>query len=250
LAAIWRQRPGGTRPEGERLGNVDPEEPADDIASGPATARAPRLLAEEPMPERLGQLHAPDEGTAPVVLLLIDMINDLEFEEGARLLTHALPAARRTADLKRRARDAGMPVIYVNDNFGRWRSDFNRLVDHCLKGDVRGRPIAELLLPDEDDYFVLKPKHSGFFSTTLDALLRHLAARTLILTGIAGNICVLCTAGDAHMRGYQVIVPSDCTASNTPDVNRQALEQMRDVFDADIRPSTELDPSALLRAAR
>ena len=85
--------------------------------------------------------------------------------------------AERIAALKRRAKAAGIPAIYVNDNFGRWQSDFNAQVEHCLNDGVRGQPLAELLRPDEDDYFVLKPKHSGFFSTTLDILLDYLRSR-------------------------------------------------------------------------
>src|SRR5690606_5134106 len=128
---------------------------------------------------------------AAAALLLIDVINDLEFSEGEQLLQHALPMARSILALKRRAREAGIPTIYVNDNFGRWRSDFHTQIEHCLQDDVLGRPIAQLLAPDDDDYFVLKPKHSGFYSTSLGILLEYLGTETLILTGIAGNICVL-----------------------------------------------------------
>ncbi len=193
-------------------------------------------------------LHGSAPDKSDVALLLIDVINDLEFPEGDQLLRHALPMSERLLDLKRRARAAGIPAIYVNDNFGRWRSDFNAQVRHCLEGGVRGRPIVERLQPDSDDYFVLKPKHSGFFSTTLDILLDYLGASTLILTGVAGNICVLFTANDAYVRDYQVVVPADCVASNTEEINRVALEQMRDVLKADTRPSTELDPARLRRA--
>src|SRR5688572_22751821 len=146
------------------------------------------------MPRRNSDLHGNAPDKSDVALLLIDVINDLEFEDGAKLLEHALPAAKRIAALKRRCRAAGVPVVYVNDNFGRWRSDFNAQVLHCLEDGVRGRPIAELLRPDDEDYFVLKPKHSGFFSTTLDLLLEYLEVRKLILAGFAGNICVLFTA--------------------------------------------------------
>jgi nicotinamidase-related amidase len=178
-------------------------------------------------------------------VLLIDVINDLEFEGGEELLRHALPAAKQIADLKRRAKRAKVPVIYVNDNFGRWRSDFNRIVEHCMEKDIRGRPIAELLVPDEDDYFVLKPKHSGFFSTTLDLLLQHLGVHTLVLTGIAGNNCVLFTANDAYMRDYRLIVPADCTTSTREEDNKYALRQMQQVLKADISPSGSVDFSML-----
>jgi nicotinamidase-related amidase len=186
--------------------------------------------------------NAPDK--AEIAIVLIDVINDLEFDEGDQLLKAALPAARNIARLKQRAREAKVPIIYVNDNFGRWRSDFKKIVDRCLHSDVRGRPIAELLVPDEDDYFVLKPKHSGFFRTTLDLLLEYLGVRTLVMTGFAGNNCVLFTANDAYMRDYKLIIPADCTASNTPADNETALQQMSQVLKADIRPSTEIDFAA------
>jgi nicotinamidase-related amidase len=186
--------------------------------------------------------------SSPVALLLLDVINDLEFDEGDQLLVHAIPMAERLAALAGNARRARVPVIYVNDNYGRWRSDFRRLVAHCLEDGVRGEPIAARLRPAEDDYFVLKPKHSGFFSTSLDVLLDYLEVETLILTGMAGNICVLFTANDAYMRDYGLVVPADCVASNDAEENRHALEQMRVVLKADVRPSSEIDLEALRRA--
>jgi nicotinamidase-related amidase len=183
--------------------------------------------------------NAPDE--SEIALVLIDVINDLEFEGGEELFRAALPAARNIARLKVRAHEAGVPIIYVNDNFGRWRSDFKRIVTHCLRDDVRGQPIAKLLAPGEDDYFVLKPKHSGFFSTTLELLLDYLGAHTLVLTGFAGNNCLLFTANDAYMRDYKLIIPSDCTASIEPQANEYALAQMQEVLKADISPSAGIE---------
>ncbi len=188
--------------------------------------------------------HADLFGSAPdksaTVLLLIDVINDLDFPGAESLVEFALPMARQIAALKRRARDVHIPSVYVNDNFGRWRSDFRAQVHHCLQHDVPGKQLADLLRPEEDDYFVLKPMHSGFYSTTLELLLRHLEAKTLILCGIAGNNCVLFTANDAYMRGFRLIVPSDCIASNTKEENDAALKQMQDVLKADIRRSSDL----------
>ncbi len=202
------------------------------------------------MPAKNEDLHGSAPDKSDVALLLIDVINDLDFPEGDQLLRHALPMARRIADLKRRAQREGVPVLYVNDNFGRWRSDFSAQVEHCLQDGVRGKPIAELLRPDQDDYFVLKPKHSGFFSTTLDTLLEYLEVRSVVLTGMAGNICVLFTANDAYMRDLHLAVPADCVASNTEEENRHALDQMHRVLKADIRPSTELSFQAVARRER
>ena len=198
---------------------------------------------------RSKDLHGAAPDKCPVALLLIDWINDLEFDRGDELLPQALAAAKATAALRRRAKQAGVPVIYCNDNFGRWRSDFRSQLEHVLKDDVRGRPIAELLAPDEDDYFVLKPKHSGFHSTTLDVLLAHLGATTLILTGIAGNFCVLFTAHDAYMRDFRLIVPRDCLASEREADNRHALEHMANACKADIGPSSAIDFAKLRKAA-
>ena len=111
----------------------------------------------------------------------------------------AAPLAR----LKRRATAAGVPTIYINDNFGQWRSDFRRTVAHCTARSSPGHRVSRRLRPTARDYFVLKPKHSGFFDTTLDTLLETLRIRRVILTGIAGNICVLFTANDAYMRELQ-----------------------------------------------
>src|SRR5689334_18168230 len=190
-------------------------------------------------------LHGSAPDKSETALLLIDVINDFDFPEGEQLLQLALPVGKNIAALKQRAKAAGIPTIYVNDNFGRWRSDFKKIVAHCREENARGKQFVELLLPDEDDYFVLKPKHSGFYSTTLDLLLTHLNAKNLILTGIAGNNCVLVTANDAYMRDYKVFVPSDCVVSNTEEENRYALKQMETVLKADTSRSSELDLKAL-----
>jgi nicotinamidase-related amidase len=178
-------------------------------------------------------------------LLLIDVINDLDFEGSETLVRLAEPMARRLRTLKRRARAAGLPTIYINDNFGKWRSDFRATVDYCLKQDVPGHNVARLLKPDRKDYFVLKPKQSAFFGTTLDTLLRDLKTKRVILTGIAGDNCVLFSANDAYLREFKLHIPSDCIASETEAENQYALQLMKKVVKADITPSTELDVEAM-----
>lgn len=183
--------------------------------------------------------NAPDKSN--VVLLLIDVINDFEFSNGEKLFENAVPMAKKLAALKEKAKKANVPVIYVNDNFGKWQSDFRKLLKHCLDKSVRGSRIAELLKPDGDDYFVLKPKHSGFYSTTLETLLEHLNSKALILTGVATDICVLFTASDAYMRDYKLIIPSDCVAAVERKENQHALKYLEKVLEADTRPSDEID---------
>jgi nicotinamidase-related amidase len=200
-------------------------------------------------PAKNPDLHGNVPEHSPVALLLIDVINDMAFEGADALVRQAVPMAHRIAALKRRARAANIPTVYVNDNFGRWRSDFRKLVDHVLNDGVPGEEVARILKPAADDYFVLKPKHSAFFATTLDTLLAYLRARTLILTGVAGNICILFSANDAYMRDYHLMVPSDCVASNSPEENRNALQQIEQVLKGDLTPSEELDLDALVRGA-
>lgn len=197
-------------------------------------------------PAKNDDLHGmvPDE--CPVALLIIDMINDFDFEGGDQLLENAVPMAERLAALKRQARMLGIPVIYVNDNFGRWRSDFKTAVTRCVEDGMRGRAVVGALQPDDEDYFVLKPKHSGFYATSLDILLQYLKARTLIIPGLAGDSCVLFTAHDAFLRDYHLIIPADCTASIDAGANERVIDQMRSILKADTRVSTEIDLAGLI----
>jgi nicotinamidase-related amidase len=197
------------------------------------------------MPEKNVDLHGSAPDKHKIALLLIDVINDFDFPEADQLLKYARPMAKNLLRLKRRAQRARVPVIYVNDNFGRWKSDFHYTVEHCARNG-RGSELVTLLRPEQNDYFVLKPKHSGFFSTTLETLLRYLEAQTLILTGIAGNFCVLFTANDAYMRDFNLFVPSDCTVSNTRKENDSALRLMRKFLKADTRLSSRI----VLRSAK
>jgi nicotinamidase-related amidase len=180
----------------------------------------------------------PDQ--AETALLIIDAINDLEFDGGERMLESALPMAEAIATLKRHTTAAGIPTIYLNDNFGQWRSDFRTVVRQNLDG-VRGSPIVRLLVPAEDDYFVLKPKHSGFFDTTLQTLLRFIGVKRLILTGLTTDMCVLFTAIDAHMRDYDIAVPADCCAASAPAHHAQALAYLARVLNADVRTSEQME---------
>lgn len=185
-------------------------------------------------------LHGSCPDSSRVALLIIDMVNHLDFPEAEQLRPQAEAAAVQIAALAERARAARIPVIHVNDNFGRWRSDFQATREYVLQ-HTAGRQLAAALRPRDTDYFVLKPKHSGFFATALEVLLGYLDARWLILTGISGDICVLFTANDAHMRDYGLIVPEDCVASASPDANQHALAMMRANLHADTTPSDALD---------
>jgi nicotinamidase-related amidase len=190
----------------------------------------------------------PDESTA--ALLLLDVINDFEFPGSDQFFKQAMAIVPNLRALKARAREAGIPAVYVNDNFGRWTSDFHHLLEHCFNDDVRGEPIARALTPGDDDYSVLKPKHSGFFGTSLELVLKYLGVTSLIVTGFSTDICVAFTAADAYMREYKLWVPSDCTAALEPRHCHAALGYMERVLGADIRPSTMVDLEIFLCASR
>ena len=180
-------------------------------------------------------------------LLIIDMINDLEFAEGAALFPQARECTAPIRALSRAARHSGVPIVYVNDNYGHWHSERSLIVEHCSREGALGRDLVEQLKPEENDFFVIKPQFSGFYSTNLPALLPRLGAQRLILTGMAADICVLFTAADAHMREYDLWVPSDCVASFDPERTRWALDIMKNSMNAETRATSELGFDEFLR---
>ena len=195
-----------------------------------------------------GDLHGSAPDSHATALLLIDVINDFEFPRGDELFNEALPIAPKIAELKRRARGVGIPAVYVNDNFGRWQSNFDQLVQHCLSDSVRGRPFVQQLIPNpSEDYFVLKPKHSAFYQTPLELLLKHFGAQRLILAGVSTNSCILFTASDAYMRDMELMVPSDCVAACNAQEHDPAIQQMKCTMKANVAPLKEIDFGVLSR---
>lgn len=192
-------------------------------------------------------LHGNAPDSSPVALLIIDMINDLEFPGGENIVEAAQEAAQQIVSLKKQAKALNIPVVYVNDNFGRWRSDMTKQVEHCLNDGVRGQRLVELLRPERDDYVVLKPKHSAFHATTLDALLNYLQADQLIITGISADVCVQFSASDAYMRDFKLYIPEDCIASDSAEHTQEAITYLKRVLDADTTPSYELHLEQLVK---
>ena len=187
---------------------------------------------------------------SPTVLILIDVINHFEYPDGEKILRQALPLAPRLARLKKRAQATGISTIYVNDNFGQWRSDFPKLLDYCVRPDAPGKSFVEQLQPDKNDYFVLKPMHSGFYQTPLEVLLRYLNASTLVLAGLTTNSCIVYTAQDARMREFELYVPSDCSAARTTKEHQQAIEHIRTMIHAGVSPSASVRLHEIARGAR
>jgi nicotinamidase-related amidase len=186
-------------------------------------------------------LHGSAPDTHHTCLLLIDVINDFDFPRGDELFASARKIAPHIAALKKRARAAGVPCVYTNDNFGRWRSNLDSIVKHCLRADSLGRPFVELLVPEPEDYFVLKPKHSAFYQTPLELLLKHFGTERLILTGLSSNSCVLFTAHDAYMRDLRLVVPEDCIAACNETEHSSAVRHMKCMIEADVAPEFRVD---------
>lgn len=168
-------------------------------------------------------------------LLIIDMINPFDFDGGEEVRRSADRAARTIADLRRAADNRDVPTIYVNDNFGQWHSEKSRLVEHARPALAGGA-----IEPREDDFFVIKPQFSGFYSTNLGVLLPKLGVRRLILTGVATEICILFTAADAHMRDYALWVPEDAVVAVDGDQGAAALAIMRAKMGAETSPAAAL----------
>ena len=176
-----------------------------------------------------------------VALLIIDMISEFEFPDGAQVYKQARKIVKNIADLKSRAKSANVPVIYLNDNYGRWNEDFVSFVKNIKDSSKRGREIIQILEPQDDDLFVLKPQRSGFYGTSLGVLLLSMGVSNIILTGVTTDICILFTAHDAYMRGYNVHIPSDASASGNPKYHLSALNFLQRVADADIRETGSVD---------
>ncbi|QQK74283.1 cysteine hydrolase [Salicibibacter cibarius] len=174
-------------------------------------------------------------------LLLIDFINNLDFPEGELLRPQGEEAAKQAKKLKEKAKERNLPVIYVNDNYGQWKKSFHGVVKFCTEEGSKGKKMSEMVLPKEDDYFILKPQFSGFFETQLSLLLKQLKVQNIIIAGVAGDKCIHFTANDAYMRGYGIFVPKDCTASNYKESNARALSLMEDILGADTTGSAYME---------
>lgn len=174
----------------------------------------------------------------PVALLIVDVLTTFDFPDGDAILHNALRMRDALIRFKARARALAIPVLYVNDNFGDWRSEKDVLIGRCLEG--KGKEFVRPLLPDSEDYFVLKPMHSAFYMTPLEVLLQHLQVETLVLTGLTSNSCITATAHDANMRGFNLYIPADCSCSRSPQEHEDALKLLEGAAAARLTLSTSL----------
>lgn len=177
---------------------------------------------------------------AGTALLILDMISDYCYPDGERIVRSARKAAPNIARLRERAHAARIPVIYVNDTAGKWESDQKAFIDRCMQPESRGREIVQLLAPAPEDYFMFKPRHSAFFGTPLHTLLQRLKIGRLIATGTTSHQCVLFTAMDAHVREFEMIIPSDCLGAGAAADTKHALYIFSHALMAKVTTSRQL----------
>jgi nicotinamidase-related amidase len=171
-------------------------------------------------------------------LVVIDMINTYDHEDAERLRASAEEVVPVIGALLERARDASAPVIYVNDNFGQWRSDQRALVENAI-GSEHGS-LVEPIAPNEDAMFVVKARHSIFYETPLDYLLDQEGVDEVVMVGQATEQCILYSALDAHIRHIPVIVPRDAVAHIHEDLAEAALRMMEINMEAEVVGADEV----------
>lgn len=163
-------------------------------------------------------------------LLIIDMQRDFVDIGAPIACAGALDIVPAIRQLAHAAREAGMPVIYTQESHRRQKVDFGLELEygeteHCVEG-TPGVDIIDSLAPLPSDYVLVKRRYSGFFATDLDLLLKGLGVHTLILTGVATDVCVRATAQDGLQFDYRVLVPQECVAGTTADRHAAALEHI------------------------
>jgi nicotinamidase-related amidase len=168
-------------------------------------------------------------------VVVIDMINAYDFPDAEKLVPSAENAVPVIEDL---IGDHDGPVIYVNDNFGHWRSHRDQLVEEALDG--RHPELVEPIRPDDDALFVVKARHSIFYQTPLEYLLNQEDVGNLILAGQVTEQCILYSALDAYLRGFDIVVPPDAVAHIDPELAQAALKMMESNMHAEVKRAAEV----------
>ena len=171
-------------------------------------------------------------------LLIIDMINDFQFTHGKILADKTMKMIPNILELKKVMNQYQLPIIYVNDHYDLWQADYTKIIEKCTNNI--SKDVIERITPSNEDFFLIKPKHSAFYDTPLHTMLLHLNVTDLILTGIAGNICVLFTANDAYMRDFSLTIPKNAIASNSDEDNDFAITMMANVLKANVSDTNEI----------
>ncbi len=208
----------------------------------------PTKIKSPPRSESDLEGNAPDCSNA--VLILVDVINDLDFPNNRELVRDSPQLAKSIAQLKLRCKRLGIPVVYVNDNYGKWRSDFSAVLKHSLRENSPGRTMVQLLTPEPDDYIVLKPKHSAFYATPLETILAYIGARNVIVSGLTTNACVSLTVADLYVREFRIFVPQDCVHALNAADHQRALQLMKNSYAANTSLSSRIRLARLSQSLR
>jgi nicotinamidase-related amidase len=172
-------------------------------------------------------------------VLVIDMLNPYGHEDAEPLADSVRKALPAIVDLRDRAREAPDDVltVYVNDNYEEWEAERSDLIEQALAG--RHPELVEPIAPDGDVPFVFKGRHSIFYETPVAHLLNRQEIKRIVLTGQVTEQCILYSALDAYLRGYEVAVPRDAVAHIHPDLAEAALKMMETNMHADLTPVAE-----------
>ncbi|MEU8531182.1 MULTISPECIES: isochorismatase family cysteine hydrolase [Streptomyces] len=165
-------------------------------------------------------------------LIVIDMLNAYAHDDAEALVPSVRESLPGITMLLRHAHASESPVIYVNDNFGEWRSHHGEILEAALAG--RHGELVEPIAPDENALFVVKARHSIFFETPLAYLLGQLGAERLVLCGQVTEQCVLYSALDAHIRHFEVVVAADAVAHIDAALAEAALRMMSRNMSAEV----------------
>jgi nicotinamidase-related amidase len=170
------------------------------------------------------------EKTRKIALLVIDMQHDFVDADAPIACKGAKDIVPSIQELTAFARAVGIAVIYTKESHRKQKVDFGLELEygeteHCVEG-TRGIEIIDELYPHDNDYVLVKRRYSGFFATDLDLLLKGLFIDTLVLTGVATDVCVRATAQDAMQLDYRVLVPRECVAGTSEERHSAALEHI------------------------
>jgi nicotinamidase-related amidase len=169
-------------------------------------------------------------------LIVVDMINSYDHPDAEKLTKSVEKVVPTIKDVIDGWDD---PVIYVNDNFGHWRSNRDDLLETALAGDFKA--LVEPIAPKDDAMFVVKARHSIFYQTPLEYLLGQEQIDTIELVGQVTEQCILYSALDAYIRHIDVRVPRDAVAHIHEDLAEAALKMMELNMSVDVSPARDRD---------
>jgi nicotinamidase-related amidase len=158
-------------------------------------------------------------------VIIADMLNTYDHEDAEPLADSVREQLPSIVELRDRSLDAGALLVYVNDNHDAWEAGRQELVEKALGGEHP--ELVEPIAPRDPVPFLAKGRHSAFYQTALDHLLRSQDVQRLVLSGQVTEQCILYTALDAYIRGYEMVVPPDAVAHIDPELSQAALRMMK-----------------------